>query len=77
MEQDNRLMTFIERIERVNLEIAELQADVREIFSEAKGNGYSVKAIREILKLRKMTEADRVENEFLRCEYKKKAGLED
>lgn len=77
MEQDNRLMTFIERIERVNLEIAELQADVREIFSEAKGNGYSVKAIREILKLRKMTEADRVENEFLRDEYKKKAGLED
>lgn len=77
MEQDNRLMTFIERIERVNTEIAELQADVREIFSEAKGNGYSVKAIREILKLRKMTEADRVENEFLRDEYKKKAGLED
>lgn len=77
MEQDNRLMTFIERIERVNLEIAELQADVREIFSEAKGNGYSVKAIREILKLRKMTEEDRVENEFLRDEYKKKAGLED
>lgn len=77
MEQDNRLMTFIERIERVNLEIAELQADVREIFSEAKGNGYSVKAIREILKLRKMTEADRVENECLRYEYKKKAGLED
>lgn len=77
MEQDNRLMTFIERIERVNLEIAELQADVREIFSEAKGNGYSVKAIREILKLRKMTESDRVENEFLRDEYKKKAGLED
>ena len=77
MEQDNRLMTFIERIERVNLEIAELQADVRDIFSEAKGNGYSVKAIREILKLRKMTEADRVENEFLRDEYKKKAGLED
>lgn len=77
MEQDNRLMTFIERIERVNTHIAELQADVREIFSEAKGNGYSVKAIREILKLRKMTEADRVENEFLRDEYKKKAGLED
>ena len=77
MEQDNRLMTFIERIERVNLEIAELQADVREIFSEAKGDGYSVKAIREILKLRKMTESDRVENEFLRDEYKKKAGLED
>ena len=53
----------------------ELSADIREIFAEAKGNGYDVKVMRQILRLRKMTPADRAEAEYLRDEYKKLLGI--
>lgn len=66
---------FIERIERLEEEKKELLNDIREIFKEAKGRGYDTKVMRQILKLRKMTPADRSETEFLRDEYKKLAGI--
>lgn len=77
MEIEEKLLNFIERIEKLEEEKKELTKDVREIFSEAKGNGYDTKVMREILKLRKMTQADRAESEFLREEYKKKLGIEE
>lgn len=77
MEIEEKLLNFIERIERLEEEKKELAADIREIFSEAKGNGYDTKVMREILKLRKMSQADRAESEFLREEYKKKLGIEE
>ena len=45
------------------------------VFAEAKGNGYDVKVMRQILRLRKMTPADRAEAEYLRDEYKKLLGI--
>ena len=72
-----KFTSFIERIERLEQEKSELQADIREIFSEAKGSGYDVKVMRQILKLRKMQPADRAESEYLRDEYKKLIGIED
>ena len=47
-----KLASYIERIERLEEERKELGADVREIFAEAKGNGYDVKVMRQILRLR-------------------------
>ena len=71
----NQLNTFIDRIERLEEEKKELAADIREVFSEAKGAGFDVKVMRQVLKLRKMDPADRSETEFLRDEYKKLLGM--
>ena len=70
-----KLAAFIERIERLEEERRELGADIREIFAEAKGAGYDVKVMRQVLRLRKMTPADRAEAEYLRDEYKKLLGI--
>lgn len=70
-----KLTAYIERIERLEDERKELGADVREIFAEAKGNGFDTKVMRQILRLRKMSPADRAEAEFLRDSYKKLLGI--
>lgn len=72
-----KLASYVERIERIEEERKELAADVREIYAEAKGNGFDVKVMRQILRLRQMTPADRAETEFLREEYKKLLGIAD
>lgn len=72
-----RFTSFIERIERLEEEKGELQKDIREVYAEAKGQGFDVKVMRQIIKLRKLDPADRAENEFLRDEYKKLVGIAD
>lgn len=72
-----QLEGFISRIERLEEEKRELLADIREIFAEAKGQGFSAKAIRAVLKLRRLDPATRAEEEFLRDEYKKMVGIND
>ena len=71
----NQLNAFVDRIERLEEEKKELTADIREVFSEAKGAGFDVKVLRQVLRLRKMDPADRAETEFLRDEYKKLLGM--
>jgi len=58
-----RLRSLVERIERLEEEKKELQSDIRDIFAEAKSAGFDVKALRTVLKLRKMNAADRNEQE--------------
>lgn len=70
------LESFFNRIERLEEEKRELSADIREIYAEAKGKGYDVKVMRQVMKLRKMSPADVAETEFLRDEYKKVLGIE-
>ncbi len=70
-----QLNKFIERIERLEEERRELGSDIREVFAEAKGAGFDVKVMRQVLRLRKMDPADRAETEFLRDEYKKLLGI--
>jgi len=70
-----KLNTFIDRIERLEEEKRELSSDIREVFAEAKGAGFDVKVMRQVLRLRKMDPADRAETEFLRDEYKKLLGM--
>lgn len=70
-----KLNTFIDRIERLEEERHELSSDIREVFAEAKGAGFDVKVMRQVLRLRKMDPADRAETEFLRDEYKKLLGM--
>lgn len=70
-----QLGTFIERIERLEEEKSNLLADIREVYSEAKGQGFDPKVMRQVIRLRKMDPADRAETEFLRDEYKKLIGI--
>ena len=72
-----RLKSFIERIERLEEEKAALASDIREIYSEAKGTGFDTKIMRQIVRLRKMEEADRQEQQAILDTYKKALGLDD
>ena len=71
----DRLRAYIERIERLEEEKAALAADVREVFAEAKGNGFDVKIMRQVLRLRKMDGDDRAEEEALLDIYKRAIGM--
>jgi uncharacterized protein (UPF0335 family) len=72
-----QLNKFIDRIERLEEEKSELVKDIREIYAEAKGAGFDVKVMRQVIRLRKMDPADRAETEFLRDEYKKLVGISE
>jgi uncharacterized protein (UPF0335 family) len=70
-----RLRSFIERIERLEEEKAALAADIREVYAEAKGDGFDVKTMRQIVRLRSMESSDRAEQEALLDLYKTALGL--
>lgn len=74
--ESGKLTSFIERIENLEAEKKGISDDIREVFAEAKGQGYDVKAIKQVLKLRKMLPADRAEYTYLTNEYSKLIGLE-
>ena len=71
-----QLRSFIERIERLEEEKQALMADIREVFAESKAQGYDVKIMRQVLKLRKMDRDDRAEEETLLEVYKRALGIE-
>jgi uncharacterized protein (UPF0335 family) len=70
-----RLKSFIERIERLEEEKRALAADIKEVFSEAKGAGFDIKTMREIIKIRRMDEDDLDEREALLDTYKRALGM--
>jgi uncharacterized protein (UPF0335 family) len=70
-----KLKSFVERIERLEAERAELSADIREVFSEAKGSGFDTKIMRQLIRLRKLETADRREQEELLELYRKALGM--
>ena len=65
----NRVRSFVERIERLETEIQELNDGKKEVFLEAKGEGFDVKILKEIIKLRKQDPEERDENETLLAVY--------
>lgn len=67
----DRLRSFVERIERLEEEKAALAADIREVYSEAKGTGFDVKILRQVVRLRKMDVTERQEQEDLLDIYKR------
>jgi uncharacterized protein (UPF0335 family) len=72
-----RLKSFIERIERLEEEKSALTSDIREIYSEAKGTGFDTRIMRQIVRLRKLDDADRQEQQAILDTYKKALGLDD
>jgi len=67
----DRLRSIVERIEKLEEEKAALAADIRDVYAEAKGNGFDVKTLRQVVRLRKMDAADRDEQEALLDLYKR------
>ena len=61
----DRIRSFIERIEHIDEGIKGLNEGKKEAFAEAKGEGFDVKVLREILRLRKLDREDREEHESL------------
>lgn len=49
----DQLRSIIERIERLEEEKSEVAADIKEVYAEAKGNGFDTKALRKLVALRK------------------------
>jgi uncharacterized protein (UPF0335 family) len=71
----DQLRLFIERIERFEEEKKGISDDIRDVYSEAKSNGYDAKIMRQIVKLRKLTKDDRDEMEAILDTYKSALGL--
>ncbi|HEY2070710.1 MAG TPA: DUF2312 domain-containing protein [Rhizomicrobium sp.] len=62
--KDN-LKSFIDRVERLEEEKEALAADMREVYSEAKGQGFDTKIMRQVVRLRKLDTADRQEQDAI------------
>ena len=60
-----KIRAFVERIENIETEIGELNEQKKEVFAEAKNDGFDVKILREIIKLRKQDQEERDEREGL------------
>ena len=70
-----QLRLFIERIERLEEEKKGIADDVKDVYSEAKANGYDVKTMKAIVRLRRMEKNARDEAEALLETYKTALGL--
>ena len=71
----DRLRAFIERIERLEEERAGIAADIREVYSEAKGAGFDIKIMRQIVRLRRMDDHDRLEQDLVLETYLRALGM--
>jgi len=60
-----QLKSIIERIERLEQEKAEVAEQIKEVFAEAKGNGFDVKVLRKVVRIRKQDRAKRMEEEAI------------
>ena len=69
------LKQFIERIERLEEEKAGISGDIKEVFAELKGRGFDVKAVRQILRIRKKDHAERQEEEAILELYMQALGM--
>ncbi|MHB1111420.1 MAG: DUF2312 domain-containing protein [Devosia sp.] len=71
----DQLRAFIERIERMEEEKKAIADDIKEIYAEAKGNGFDIKVLRQIVRIRKQDHAERMEQEALLELYMAALGM--
>jgi uncharacterized protein (UPF0335 family) len=70
-----QLRAFIERIERLEEEKKTIADDIKDVYAEAKGTGFDVPAIRQLVRLRKKDQAERQEAEAILDLYKAALGM--
>lgn len=71
----DQLKSIIERIENLETEKKTISDDIRDIYAEAKGNGYDVKALRTIVRMRKQDANERAEQETILETYMQALGM--
>lgn len=70
-----QLASYVERIERLEEEKANLMSDIKEVYGEAGALGYDVKVLRKIIRMRKIEEHERTEQEQIEDLYKRALGM--
>lgn len=71
----DHLKAFVERIERLEEEIKELNTDKKDVYGEAKANGFDVKALKQVIRLRAMDVDERREHEAILETYLQALGM--
>ncbi len=71
----DQLKSIIARVEKLEEEKTAIADDIKDVFAEAKGNGFDVKAIRQIIKIRKMDAQEREEEETVLDTYMRALGM--
>jgi len=72
---EGQLKALVERIERLEEEKKTIAADIKEVYAEAKGNGFDIKILRKVISLRKKDPSDRMEEEALLDVYLEALGM--
>lgn len=73
----DQLRSIVERIERLEEDKKAISDDIKEVYSEAKANGFDTKALREVIKLRKLEAAERQEQDAVLALYLSALGMLD
>lgn len=71
----DQLRTIVERIERLEEEKAATAADIKEVYAEAKANGFDTKTLRQVIRIRKQDKAERQEQEAILDLYMSALGM--
>jgi uncharacterized protein (UPF0335 family) len=71
----DQLKSIIGRVEKLEEEKGAIAADIRDVFAEAKGNGFDIAAIRQIIKLRKLDAQELEEQETILDTYRRALGM--
>jgi uncharacterized protein (UPF0335 family) len=71
----DQLKAFVERIERLEEEKKATSDDIRDVYAEAKGNGFDIKALRSIVRLRKLDTDERREQQEVLDTYMHALGM--
>lgn len=70
-----QLRSFVERIERLEEEKKTIAGDIKEVYAEAKGNGFDTKVLRKVIAIRKKDQAERQEEEAMLDVYLAALGM--
>ncbi len=71
----DHLKAFIERIERLEDEKSAISEDIKEVYAEAKGNGFDTKVLRKVIAIRKQDQHERLEQDALLELYMTTLGM--
>ena len=71
----SQLRSIVERVERLEEEKAAIASDIKDVFAEAKGTGFDVKALRSVIRLRKKDMNERREEEAILATYMNALGM--
>ena len=72
----DQIRAFVERIERLEEEKKAIADDIKEVYAEAKGNGFDTKVLRQVIRIRKQDRAERLEQEAILELYLAALGMQ-